>query len=180
MPYTRAQMQESRAEGRKLTEALAKGWRPDPVSVPLQLQRGESCYAYNSAQIWQYLEGDSTYIHKSRMGFGIMGAALVAGTALGNSARKSKAAKEAAPRFRPVDQGQLYLTDRRFAMQGQVQWTDIWFDDIRMSSCDGSSITLQLSGLPATQLHTWPIDYYFALFHFLSVGSIIQIPEETG
>lgn len=180
MPYTRAQMQESRAEGRKLTEALAKGWRPDPVSVPLQLQRGESCYAYNSAQIWQYLEGDGTYIHKSRGGFGLMGAALVAGTALGNSARKSKAAQEAAPRFRPVDQGQLYLTDRRFAMQGQMQWTDIWFDDIRMSSCDDSSITLQLSGLPATQLHTWPIDYYFALFYFLSNGNIIQIPEETG
>lgn len=180
MAYTRAQMMESRAEGRKLTEALSKGWRPDPVAVPIQLQRGESCYAYTSAQIWQYLEGDSTYIHKSRGGFGLLGAALVTGTAIGNSARKSKAAREAAPRFRAVDQGQLFLTDRRFAFQGQTQWTDIWFDDIRMSTCDGTSITLHISGAPPTQLHTWPIDYHFALFHFLSNGNIIQIPADAG
>jgi hypothetical protein len=109
-----------------------------------------------------------------------MGLAVVAGTAMGNSARKSRAAKEAAPRFRPVDQGHLYLTDRRFALQGQMQWTDIWFENIRMSSCDGTSITLQLSGAPATQVHTWPIDPYFVLFHFFSDGNIIQVPADPS
>lgn len=178
MPYTQAQMAESRAEARKLTEALTNGWRPKPMAVPLQLQRGESCFAHNDAQLWQYLEGDDTYIHKSRIGFGLLGAAVVAGTAIGNSARKSRAARESAVRFRPVDQGHLYLTDRRFALQGQYQWFDIWFDHIRMSSCDGTSITLQLSGQAPTQLHTWPIDYFFALFHFLSNGNIIQIPTD--
>jgi len=180
MAYTRAQMMESRAEGRKLTEALAKGWRPEPVAVPMQLQRGESCFASNSAQIWQYLEGDGSYIHKSRGGFGLLGVAVVAGTAMGNSARKARAAKEAAPRFRPIDQGQLFLTDRRFAFNGQAEWIDIWFDNIRMSSCDGTSITLQISGAAPAQLHTWPIDYYFALFHYLSNGNIIQIPADAG
>ena len=29
-------------------------------------------------------------------------------------------------------------------------------------------------------LHTWPIDYYFALFHFLSNGNIIQIPADPS
>lgn len=180
MPYTRAQIVESRAEGRKLTEALSTGWQPDPVAVPIQLQRGESCYAYNAAQLWQYLEGDGTYIHKSGGGFGLLGVAFAAGTAIGNSARKSRAAREAAARFRPVDQGTLYLTDRRFAVQGQAQWTDLWFGELRMSSCDGSSITLHMSGLPPMQIHTWPIDYYFALFHFLSTGNIIQIPADPN
>jgi hypothetical protein len=131
-------------------------------------------------QIWQYLEGDGTYIHKSRMGFGLVGLAVVAGTAAGNSARKARAAREAAPQFRPVEQGPFSLTNMRFAVQGQSQWIDFWFENIRMSSCDSNSITLHVAGAPPAQLHMWPADYYFALYHFLANGEIIQIPDDPS
>jgi hypothetical protein len=180
MAYTREQTRESRAHARKLTEALSSGWRPEPVRTPIQLQRDEHCYAQSNAQLWQYLEGDSSYIHKSRGGFGLVGVALVAGTAAGNSSRKRRAAREAEPRFRPVDQGSFFLTDMRFAIQGQAQWTDLWYEDIRMSSCDGNSITLHIANMPPTQLHAWPIDYYFALYHFLTNGDIIEIPPDPS
>ena len=180
MPYTRAQMMESRAEGRKLTEALSKAGSQIQSPFRSSCSGGKAATRTTARRLWQYLEGDGTYIHKSRRRFRPAGGGPRAGTAIGNSARKSSAAREAAARFRPVDQGQLYLTDRRFAVQGQAQWTDLWFDELRMSSCDGSSITLHMSGLPPMQMHTWPIDYYFALFHFLSTGNIIQIPADPN
>jgi hypothetical protein len=104
----------------------------------------------------------------------------VAGTAAGNSARRARAAREAAPRFRPVDEGTVYLTDRRFVLQGRIQWSDYWHENVRMSTCDGSSITFELSGAPPIQLHVWPIDYYFALFHYLAYNDIIQIPSDEA
>jgi hypothetical protein len=180
MPYTRAQIQESRAEGRKLTTALSNGWRPEPMRTPIQLQPNEDCYAQGNMQIWQLLEGDGTYVHKSRGGFGLLGLAVVAGTAAGNSARKSRAARQAAPRFRPIEQGPFFLTNMRFAVQGQSEWVDLWFQNIRMSSCDGTSITVHIVGAPPTQLHMWPVDYYFALYHFLANGDIIEIPDDPN
>jgi hypothetical protein len=105
---------------------------------------------------------------------------VVAGTAAGNSSRRRRAAREAAPRFRPVDQGPFFLTDKRFAIQGQSQWTDLWFETIRMSSCDGTSVTLHIANMPPTQVHVWPIDYYFALYHFLANGDVIEIPPDPS
>ena len=180
MAHTREQTRESRAHARKLTEALSSGWRPEQVRTPIRLQSNEHCYAQSNAQLWQYLEGDSSYIHKSRIGFGLLGMAVVAGTAAGNSSRKRRAAREAAPQFRLVDQGAFFLTDMRLAIQGQMQWIDLWYENIRMSSCDGISITFHIADAPPTQLHVWPIDYYFALYHFFANGDIIEIPPDPS
>lgn len=178
MPYTPAQIKASRAEGRKLTAALAAGQRPPAITVPFRLRQGETCYAQGPAQLWQFLEGDGTYVHKSRGGFGFVGLAVVASTAAGNRARRSRAAREAEPRFRPVDEGTIYLTDQRFVLQGRMQWSDYWHENVRVATCDGSSITLELSGAPPIKLHVWPIDYYIVLFHFLAYNSIIEIPPD--
>jgi hypothetical protein len=178
MPYSREEIRASRAEARKLTEALAAGQRPAAQNVPFRLRPGEACYAQGPAQLWQFLEGDGTYIHKSRGGFGLVGLAVVAGTAAGNASRRKRAAREAVARFRPIDQGQLYLTDRRFTMQGQAQWTDLPFDNIRVANCDGSSMIFELSGAPPLRLHVWPVDYYWALFNFLAYSDIITIPSD--
>ena len=178
MTYTPDQVKASRDEARKLTASLAAGQRPPAQMVPFRLGPGEVCYAQGQAQIWQFLEGDGTYVHKGVAGFGIIGLALAAGTAAGNATRRARAARRAAPRFRPVDEGTVYLTDKRYLFQGQMQWTDLWHQDIRVATCDGSSITFELSGAPPMQLHVWPIDYYFAMFHFLAYNDIIQIPTD--
>jgi hypothetical protein len=105
---------------------------------------------------------------------------MAAGTVVGNSARRARAEREAAPRFRLVDEGPLYITDRRFAIQGSMQWIDLWFDQIRMISCDGDSITVHASGIPPIQLHAWPIDYFYVLYHFLANNNIIQVPSDSA
>ena len=180
MSYTPAQINESRAHARKLSASLAAGQRPQAIQVPFRLADGETCYAQGSAQLWQFLEGDGTYVHKSRGGFGLVGLALVAGTAVGNSKRRARAGREAAPRYRPVDEGVVYLTDRRFLVQGQMQWTDIWYGNIRVASCNGFSITFELSGASPMQLHVWPIDYYYVLFHYLAYNDVLQVPPDVG
>jgi hypothetical protein len=178
VPYTSAQVKASRAEARKLAAALAAGQRPPAITVPFRLSHGETCYGQGAAQLWQFLEGEGTYVHKSRGGFGLVGLAAVAGTAAGNRARRSRAAREAAPRFRPVDEGTVYLTDQRFVLQGRMQWSDFWHQNVRIATCDGTSITFEVSGAPPIQLHVWPIDYYYALFHYLAYNDIIQIPSD--
>lgn len=167
-------------EARNLTQALGSGWRPSALTVPIHLRPGEVCYAHGPAQVLQYLEGDGTYVHKSRAGFGMLGLAVVVGTAIGNKARASRAAQRAAPQFRQVDDGPLYLTDMRFAIQGRTQWIDLWHENIRMSSCDSDSISLDIADLPPIKLRIWPVDYYFALFRFLAHNEILQIPAEPG
>ena len=72
------------------------------------------------------------------------------------------------------------MTDMRFAVQGQTQWVDLWYQNIRMSSCDGTSITIHITDIPPTQLHVWPTDYYFALYHFLANNKIIEIPPDPS
>ena len=174
--YTPAQVKASRAEGQKLRAALAAGHLPPAMTVPFRLGYGEICYVQGPAQLCEFLEGDGTYIHKSRAGFGLVGLAIVAATAVGNSTRRSRAARKDAPRFRLVDRGTIYLTDQRFVLQGRTQWSDFWHQNVRMATCDGSSITFHISGAPPIRLHIWPIDYYFVLFHYLAYNDIIQIP----
>jgi hypothetical protein len=179
MPSLSQQVKASRAEGRKLSESLTGGWRPSGQKVPIQLRPGEQCYAHGPAQLWQYLEGDGTYVHKTRFGFSALGVAMAAGTVVGNSVRKSRAAREAAARFRPVDEGTLYLTDMRLAMQGKMQWYDIWFEDIRSVECNSTCITIQSAGNPPVQLYVWPVDYYYVLYHFIAYHNIIEVPAEV-
>ena len=79
-----------------------------------------------------------------------------------------------------MDEGTIYLTDQRFVLQGRMQWTDFWHENVRVATCDGSSITLELSGAPPVKLHVWPIDYYIVLFHYLAYNNIIEIPPDPG
>jgi len=53
-------VRKSRAEARRLAEALQNGWRPTALTVPIQLGPGEYCYSVGNAQVWQFLEGDGT------------------------------------------------------------------------------------------------------------------------
>jgi len=166
---------ESLSIGQELVRSLSAGWQPPPIAPPFHLPPSESCYSSHQAQLLQMLEGDDTYVHKSRGGYGMVGLAAVAATAVGNSARRRRAEREAAARFRPVDQGTLHVTNRRFALQGRTQWVDLWYSDIRMSYCDGAAVTLELSSIPPIQLHAWPAFAVFVMFRYLAYGEVVQL-----
>jgi len=64
--------------------------------------------------------GDGTYVQKSTVvgGFGVLGIALGAatlgGSALANAARRQRAKRAMAPRWRPIDDGDLYVSSHGF------------------------------------------------------------------
>jgi hypothetical protein len=170
-----AKKADSLAAGQELAQALAGGWQPTPIPAPFHLPAGEACYASHPVQVLQMLEGDGTYLHKTRFAFSPLGVAVATATMAGNSARKRRAAREAEARFRPVDRGTLHVTNHRLAIQGEGQWTDLYYADIRMSYCDNDALTLELSNMPAIRLRAWPAYAIFGLFRYLAHGEIVQL-----
>lgn len=161
--------------GQDLVRSLSGGWQPTPIVPPFHMPPSESCYSTHQVQLLRMLEGDATYTRRSAKGFGAMGLTAVVATAVGNAARKRRAEQQAVAHFRPVDQGSLYVTSQRFALQGGTRWTDIWYSDVRMSYCDGEAVVLELSSSTPVQLRTWPAFAVFVLFRYLAHGEIVQL-----
>jgi hypothetical protein len=173
------EINESRRSGRELALALQAGADPAPVAVRLALNAGELCYGSTPVQLLQWLEGDDSYVHKSGgyYGGGMVGLlALRTATAIGNGRRRAAAARAGMAQWRPVEQGQLFVTNRRFAIQGSRGWDDIWYPSVRMSECDGMGIHLELQGWPRTVLRIPFADYWFVLFHKLAYDTVMMPP----
>lgn len=155
---------------------LASGGKPSPVAAAIALMEGEQCFGKAPVLLEQWLDGDDSYVHKSG-GFlagGLLttitvGSTLGVARAIGNQRRRRAAQKASQARFRLIDRGDLYVTNRRLAVAGS-EWTDIWFPDIRMSDCTPDGITLNLPGMPAMRLHTPNDRYWFLMFRNLAYG----------
>jgi hypothetical protein len=77
-----------------------------------------------------------------------------------------------------ADQGQLFITNRRFAIQGARQWIDLWYQNIRMAECNSRAIELEMSGSPRTALEIPSADYWFVMFNKLAYDRIVMPPED--
>lgn len=125
------------------------------------------------------MRGRGDYLHKSGgyYGGGVVGLiALRGASAIGNSRRRSAAAREAAAQWRVVDRGRIFLTSQRFSIQGESGWKDIWFGGVRMSDCDSVSIALEVDGWPSTRLEMPYPDYWFVLFRKLAYNRVMMPP----
>jgi hypothetical protein len=185
-PSLQQQIDASRRAGRELAQAFIAGARPTPVQVRLALQPGEFCVGQVPVAVLQWLESDGAYMHKSggwMIGGGVVGtmlsAAVITTNVVGNQARKSRAAQEAAAQWRQIDSGHLFVTNRRFCIQGATQWNDIWFHHVRMSDCDSQAMILQLDGNPPTALTVPAADYWFVMFNKLAYDKVMMPPPPT-
>lgn len=187
-PNASNRFRESRLAGRELALAFSRGIQPQAIDARMALHRGEFCVGQVPTLLLRFTDAEVSYVRKSGgyvvggspggLVFGTMySAARLTSNILGNQARKAKAAREAAPQWRPIDQGMLYLTNRRFAIQGQVQWHDLWFEHVRMSDCDGQIIQLEMSGLPSTALEVHGPDYWFVMFNKLAYDKVVMPPD---
>jgi hypothetical protein len=165
---------DSRTTGQELVASLRSGWRPTPMEPPFRVEPGEVCYSAHDVQVLQSLEGDGAWVKKRTYGIGLIPFAMMAGNAVGNSARKRAAARDAQAVFRPVDGGRLFVTSERLAIQGH-QWIDVWYRNIRNSYCDEGAITLELSGSSPVQLRTWPAYWVFAMMRFVAWGEVVSL-----
>ena len=157
-----------------LIDDLSSGTRPQPIDTDLRLSAGEECYAVERCLMHQFLEGDATYVHRHTSGIGPRALLGKLGDAVGNEMRRRRAEVRAEPHFQPVDTGNVYLTNLRFAVQGEAQWSDLWFEYIRMSACDERAIYLDLPDEPRVALEVPGAPFYFVLFHWLDRGDIVR------
>ena len=178
---------QSRQAGRDLARAFAGGAQPQPVSVRLALHAGEFCVGVTAGPILQWLDSEGEYTKKSGgylFGGGGVGLAFNAvrltSNLMGNGVRKARASREAAFQWRPVESGQVFVTNRRFAIQGARQWIDLWYQDIRMADCNGRAVELEISGLPRTALQITMPDYWFVMFNKVAYDRILLPPAADG
>lgn len=172
---------ESRRAGRQLAMAFSKGASPQPVGVKLAMRKGEFCVGEIPVIIYLWAEGDGAYVKRSGgwiLGGGLVGAAYSAvsltSNAVGNAARRSKAAKEAAFQWRQAESGTIYLTNQRWSIQTPSKWLDWWFSAVRMSDCDGKMITLDLADMPRAGLVMPVPDYWFVMFNKLAYDQVVM------
>jgi hypothetical protein len=160
----------------ELADAFEAGWWPPQIAVPIRLEVEEACYAQSPVQVFQFLEADSDYMHKYVGGLHPAVIPLKMMTALGNSMRKSKAAREGAAQWRPVDQGTVFITNRRLAVRGSQGWQSISYSHVMEASCDHASIKVQGEGMAPTMLAMPNADYLFVMFYRLAFNQILHPP----
>jgi len=184
---TATALAESRKAGRELAHAFNQGAQPQAISTSIVLPAGEFCVGVTAGSVLEWADSEGQYVKKGGGyvfgggGFGIaFNAARLTGNVMGNSIRKARAGREAAFQWRPLDQGQLYVTNRRFAVQGVRQWIDLWYQDIRMADCNGRAIELEMSGRPRTALEIPAPDYWFVMFSKLAYDRIVMPPEDRN
>ncbi|MCA0438311.1 MAG: hypothetical protein LCH98_17875 [Actinobacteria bacterium] len=103
-----------------------------PVLFAPQLAPDERFVAAGHFQLYDYgAVGDGTYERNSGFFFaaGPAGLALTGGVAaaraIGNASRRSRAASDAIPRWKVIDQGQIWVSHLGFSMRGQQSFL-VW------------------------------------------------------
>src|ERR1700746_400440 len=161
---------DSRRAARELFDYLNSGGQPIPVATSLGMQYGEFCVGEAPVAFLQWVTGDVSYIHKSGgyWGGGLVGlVALRSASVIGNSRRRRRAERESQGRWQQTDQGRLFLTNKRFAIQG-AQWTDIWFQYIQSVNCAGAGLQVQVQGWNPITLTLPRPDYWYVMFSKLA------------
>lgn len=161
----------------RLSEALRAGSRPQPIASGIALGPGEAVYAHAGVQILQHT---GAQVAHSRGGFLALGnpmlmAATVAGSVLYNRHSRKKAEARAAPQWRPVDDGLMYLTNSRIALQARSAWIDLPYSAMRATHCDADGLVVYWNGEPPVMLRTWCPGWHYVLMRFLAYGEIVPV-----
>ncbi|ONH22410.1 hypothetical protein BL253_35785 [Pseudofrankia asymbiotica] len=117
----------------ELLSHLAAGRQLPPLTVwGLVLHPGEQAYLSFAAGYSRYYSGDGTYTHVDGLFLGSLPfmAAGYAFTAMGNNARRSAAAAEAAYRWREHQRTQVVLTSERVVCNANGRWLSFYFSGV--------------------------------------------------
>ena len=170
---------DSRRAARELFEYLNSGGQPIPVATSLGMQYGEFCVGEAPVTVMQWVTGDGAYTHKSGgyWGGGLVGLIVLhSANAIGNSRRRRRAESESQGQWQQADQGRMFLTNKRLAIQG-AQWTDIWFQYIQSVNCDGVALHVQVQGWDPMRLTVPQPDYWYVMFNKLAYDQLTVPPS---
>ncbi|MGY1761466.1 hypothetical protein ACI79G_04120 [Geodermatophilus sp. SYSU D00779] len=161
-----------------LAAYFRQGGQPAPVAAPFRMEPEEHCVAVAPVTVLQLVEGDGTYVHKSGgyLGGGLVGlAALSAARAVGNARRRAKAARRATVGWRPVEHGDMALTNRRIVVQGQ-EWTDLWHSYLNTAEAGPDWVELQYSGIAPLRIEVPDPAWFLVMLHRMAWNEVIAPP----
>lgn len=171
-------------EAKRLSDHLHRGGHLEELASPIPLFAGEALFSKVPFAVSEF-SGRDAYYNQTWVGVGtpLMFAATLGVSAMANQARKRRARAEAAPQWRQLNQGVLYMTNQRLAMQGALGWWDVHLGSIRNSDVvPGDGMVLFLDGSnPMKVSMPWP-EWHFVLFHYLAYGRVlpIDLPAEVA
>lgn len=166
----------------KLSRALQDGVLPQPISAPITLAPAEQVYAQVVAQVFEYTAIQVGRTRGTFVGFGsplLLGATL-AGSLVYNKVQKERAKVQAAPQWRPVDQGVIYFTTTRLAFQGTQGWSDVPYSAIRAMSLENDGILISLDGAPRLAFSMHSATWHFVLMRYLASGEVVPLTVDPG
>jgi hypothetical protein len=171
------EIDDSRQAGRNLAFAIQAGVPIQIIDCPFRLRHAEKCVATGQVAVMRYFATDAEWVEKRGGGFGLLTMGLM-GTAhmIGNANRKSEALRRATAQWRTVDQGRMWLTTERFAIQG-AEWTNLWHEGVDMADCDGLAVELHLEGMPPTRLRISYADWWFVMMQWVGFGHLVMPPS---
>ncbi|MGH2965124.1 MAG: hypothetical protein ACRDMH_07060 [Solirubrobacterales bacterium] len=175
--------QQALLDAAALSDSLNSGGRLQPISGSITLPAGELLYAQAEVECFQHVPVDIDYREPGLFVFGdpdfVAGALL---TALFLRHRRRRQLKKlAAPQWRSVDSGTLYLTSRRLVLQGQQGWVNFWFQPtLRESQLDSKTLSLSFDDAPPTRFVTPEAPRLFVLLRRLvnHETASIKVPKK--
>jgi hypothetical protein len=102
-------------------------------------------------------------------------AATIGGSLLYNAHQRNLAERAAAIQWRTINEGAVFLTNRRICLQGRVTWVDLDYEAVRSLEALPDGVVLHQSGRPPLKLVTSWLEYFYVMLSSLALGRKVKV-----
>jgi len=159
-------------------EALRRGWRPPDLNVPIARREDEMAFAAVPVTVEQFTGADVPYsqgVFLAAGGWGTLAASAI-GSAIWNASERRAAERTAAPQWRPVDAGELYVTSWRLAARLRGSFMEVAYWDVQSAALDPHGLILWVAGWPTTRLCVAHPEWLGVVYSWLGHGVVPELP----
>lgn len=159
-------------------ESVRRGGVPEPVHAPILLDEGEHAYARIGVAVDHFATADVNYSQGFLLAGGSVPGLTVSaiGSAIFNANAASKARAAAAPQWRVVDTGELFMTNKRIAVRGRHGFWEYWYPGIQSVEQDPAGMVLWTREMPTTRLRVGVPEWLAVAYSWFAHGVAAEIP----
>jgi len=159
-------------------ESVRRGGVPESVHAPILLGEDERAYARIPVAVNHFAAADAIYSQGFLLAGGSVAglAATAIGSAIFNASARSKAQAAAVPQWRPVDTGELFLTNQRMAIRGRQGFWEYWYPGIQSVEQDPAGLVLWTREMPTTRLRVTVPEWLAVAYAWFAHGVAAEIP----
>lgn len=167
---------ESLLHGLLLSRRLSTGQGIPTIQPRFILPQDEDQFAtIDQCTLLRFLEGDSTYVH--RQGAPLANLFLWGPT---NEAKRQKALKRSAAKWRPVLGGRLHVTSARFVLESGSGFESWWYSFVKRAERRPEGLLLGLDWGWDMFNAGVSTDWLFVALHYIAWQSLIEPPVDSS